>query len=743
MPIVKRLVSLCLLLLLAIPGYAFHIIGGEITFECLGGGTYKFIMRIYRDCRDQGMQVGQLDAQAPIGIYRNGTILVQTLHIPLLRSSNVAHPDFPCLIPPDNLCVEEGVYEWEYTFPNWPSSETYTIEYQRCCRNNTIVNIVDPQRAGGTYFVDINGAAQSLCNSSPVFREFPPTVVCVNSNIDFDHSALDVDGDSLVYSFCHPFKGGGFNTNQNDPGSCDGPRPDPPCPGPFQRVAFRSPYTVLTPMGGDPVVQIDSETGRITGTPLLIGQFVMGVCVKEYRDGVFLGEIKRDFQFNVADCDPTVFAKVQSDATVGSKEFVINSCGNNTILFQNESSLEAFIREYRWEFEINGKTEIFNSKDAEVTFPGLGTYGGTMIVNPGLDCDDTATIFVNLYPSIEADFSFDYDTCIAGPTTFRDASMTGANRIESWSWDFGEGGNSVERHPIYTYATPGVHQVSLTVIDDNECSDIKTVPLPYFPVPPLLIIEPSTFAGCAPGDVLFNNLSIPIDSTYDLQWDFGDGSVGSAVSPSHTYTDAGVFSVGLSVTSPIGCFTEAFFPNWITIKQSPVAGFTFAPEQPSNFNPTVQFTNFSQNNIGQQWIFDNLGRSNDEHPSFTFPDTGKYYTLLIAIHENGCRDTAVQEIDVIPRVTYHMPNAFTPNGDGRNDVFIGAGFTAGVRSFEMTIWNRWGELLFTSQDPQEAWNGSKNNHGPTLPNGVYVYQVQYLDPRGEKVELSGFATLIK
>ncbi len=739
----KRALLLVLTLALVADLSAFHIIGGEITYECLGDGTYKFTMKIYRDCRDQGMQVGQLDQQAPIGIYRNGTTLVTVLHVTLLRASFIDPPDFPCLIPPENLCVEEGVYEWEYTFEEWPIKNTYTVEYQRCCRNNTIVNIVGPAQAGATYFVDLNEEAQQVCNSSPVFKEFPPTVVCVNSDINFDHSAVDPDGDSLVYAFCHPVKGGGFRMNQNNPGSCDGPRPDPPCPAPFERVAFKSPYNVNSPMAGDPVIMIDPETGLISGKPQLIGQFVMGVCVKEYRNGQLLGEIKRDFQFNVADCDPTVFAKVRSDATLGAKEYIINSCGNNTILFENESTLERFIGAYRWEFDINSRREIRTTKDAEITFPGLGTYRGTMIVNPGLDCGDTAEIYVNLYPSITADFTFDYDTCIGGPTVFIDGSSTGAMQIESWSWQFGEGGSSDVQHPVYTYPIPGNHPVSLTVTDDNECQDTKEVILPYFPVPPLLVIEPSSFIGCAPADIFFNNLSIPIDSTYTIDWDFGDGQHSAEVSPFHQYDDPGIFSVGLEIMSPIGCQTSAFFPDWIQVKESPNAAFVFSPEQPSNFNPTVQFTNFSVNHRDQQWLFDRVGRSSDEHPIFTFPDTGRFQVALIAIHENGCRDTSAQLLDVIPRVTYHMPNAFTPNGDGKNDLFIGTGFVEGMQDFELGIWSRWGELLFLTNNPSEAWNGSKGNVGEVLPAGVYVYQLKYTDPRGEKISFNGFATLVK
>ena len=733
---------------------AKHIIGGDIQYECLGNGLYRITMKIYRDCRPQEnaaeLDGGSGDQQggAFVTIYQGNTSFreLQTLSVALQDQKIIEAPDYPCLIPPENLCVQEGLYVFEVQFDNWPSTESYHIVYQRCCRNNTISNILAPGDNGATYTIEITPEAQTLCNNSPVFKEFPPTVVCVNNDIDFDHSASDAEGDSLVYSFCHPLKGGGLAGGPDDPTgiwfACSGIRPRPACEPSFSRIAFKSPYSFDAPMAGDPIVSIDRLTGKITGSPQLIGQFVMGVCVEEYRAGVLISKNSRDFQFNVADCDPTVFAKVKSDAVVGAKEYVINSCGINTILFENESEIEQFIDTYRWEFDINGTPTTVDTRDAEITFPGEGTYRGVMMVNPGLDCGDTAEIFVNLYPSIEVDFSFDYDTCVGGPTFFTDLSVTGADRIESWQWKFGEGGSSGLPNPTYTYPVPGNHQIVLTARDNNECVDSQTHIIPYFPVPPLLIVEPSTFVGCSPGEVRFTNLSVPIDSTYDIEWDFGDGNTGSAVSPLHIYENPGNFSVGLKITSPIGCFTSTSFDQWIQIKESPIADFSFLPKEPSNFNPTVSFTNLSQNHISQQWIFDQVGRSNEDRPVFTIPDTGQFQVILIAIHENGCRDTAILPIDVLPRVTYHMPNAFTPNGDGKNDVFIGTGFTDGIQNFEMTIWSRWGELLYLTEDPTGAWEGSKNNNGSTLPSGVYVYQVKYRDPRGEQVEFQGFATLL-
>jgi gliding motility-associated-like protein len=741
------------LLLVNTVGWSRHIIGGDLQYECLGGGLYRITMKIYRDCRPQDEIAAPFDGDqdgtngAYIAVYRGTSSfqLVGTFEVRLRSQRSVDRPDYPCLIPPDNLCVEEGIYQFDFTIPDWPSVESYHFVYQRCCRNNTISNIVDPGSVGATYAIEISPQSQATCNNSPVFNSFPPTVVCVANDVDFDHSATDPEGDSLVYSFCFPIQGGGLRglANGFGAGDCDGIRPRPPCAPPFSRVSFSSAYSADVPMAGDPVVTINRRSGMITGSPQIIGQFVLAVCVQEYRQGVLIGEIKRDFQFNVADCDPTVLALVKSDAQLGDKEFVINSCGNNTILFKNESILAQYIDTYRWEFDIAGTPTILNTRDAEVTFPGIGTYRGVMMVNPGLDCGDTAEIFVNLYPSIHADFEFDYDTCRAGPTAFQDKSVTGAERLESWSWEFGEGGSSSLRNPDYTYPIPGNHRVSLTVSDNNQCTDTQTYTLPYFPVPALVIVEPSSFIGCIPAHIVFDNLSAPVDSTYTIEWDFGDGQMAFAVSPTHTYLDPGLFSVNVSITSPIGCFTSASFPNWIEVRESPVADFSYFPEEPSNFNPTVEFTNQSVNYVRQQWIFGEAGRSTDRNPAFTFPDTGAYLVDLIAIHQNGCTDTARQIIDVLPRVTYHMPNAFTPNGDGKNDTFLGIGYTAGMTHFEMTIWSRWGELLYRSEDPEAGWDGSKQHSGEALPVGVYVYQVRYIDPRGEPHELKGFATLVR
>ena len=736
---------------------ARHIIGGVITYECLGGGDYEFTMKIYRDCNCTNC--ADFDPIAFIAIYRCGdntdcSALGQNDYLhrvdaPLLSSENVMAPDYPCLIPP-NVCVQEGLYRFKLSDYgiNLPAltNDSYHITYQRCCRNETINNIIAPDDSGATYTVELTPdiMATSPCNNSPVFNDFPPIVICAGSPLVFDHSATDPDGDQLVYEFCAPLLGGGPLLSQNLYETCGGANPNPACPPPYDPVSFIVPaYEPLEPMGGDPVVTIDPNTGIITGVPDILGQFVVGVCVKEYRNGVLLSTIFRDFQFNVAPCDPQVVAQIDSDEQIGDQQFVINACGENTVTLANQSFQEIFIDEFRWEFYIDGETVEPPQWNPTVTFPDIGQYEGRLFLNPGTDCGDTANIYINVFPEIAADFEYTYDTCVAGPTMFTDLSFSGSGNITEWNWSFGDGNTSNQQNPNHNYMIPGELPVTLTVTDVNNCSESITQIIEYFPVPALIVIAPSSFIGCAPADIFFDNLSFPIDSTYDINWTFGDGGTSTAISPWYTYEDPGTYTVNVDITSPIGCQTDTTFNELIDILPSPEAGFTYTPEQPSNIVPLVQFTDQSSGAANWFWDFGNGATSFQQSPNYEYPDTGQYQVMQVVTHPSGCTDTMFQLIDVIPEVRYYLPNAFTPNYDSVNDEFRGKGLLEGATNFNFTIWNRWGELIFQTDDPDEGWNGKKHNTGRESPSGVYVVVVSFTGPRGEDYELKGFATLIR
>ena len=702
-------------------------------------------MYIYRDCQGGGALFDSAPGapyQASVTVYLQGQsnpVFNFSLGPPLIEPVD-PNPGNPCLIVPSNVCVQRAVYNFPVV--DLPvSNQSYYIVYQRCCRNNTITNIVNPGGSGASYYMELTPAAQAACNNSPTYNGFPPIVLCAGETFEFDHSASDAEGDQLVYEFCAPFLGGGLNFDF--PFAFDGVAPSPDAPPPYNPVTFVAPfYSALDPLGTNADININVNTGLITGVPQNQGQFVVGVCVKEYRNGQLLSTVFRDFQFNVTICDPTVVADIREDALINGNEFLLTRCGETRINFVNQSFQQAYIDEFYWKFDLGDRDTTINSWNAVVQFPGIGEYKGQLFLNPGTECSDTASIVVRIFPEIQADYVYYYDTCVAGAVKFEDLSQAGAP-ISNWSWAFGDGQGSSNQNPDYVYAAPGYQQVDLRVTDQNGCQDSIRKEIEYYPVPALLIISPSSFTGCAPGSIFFDNLSTPINEEYDIYWDFGDGSSATEISPEHTFTKEGVFPVSLSVTSPIGCQTDTVFSNLITIEPSPVADFTYSPQELDNFNTEVQFSDRSSGASRWYWDFEGIAYSTSQNPAYAFKDTGLQEVKLVVTHPSGCRDTTVQLLDVVPKVTYFLPNAFPPNDDSANDVFIGKGYLRGLKAFEMSIWNRWGEEIFRTEDPMVGWNGKQNNTGKPLPVGVYFCLVRYTGPRGEKVELQGVATLVR
>ena len=735
---------------------AAHIIGGEITYECLGytngdpatnSKTYRFTMRIYRDCQGGGADFdsGVNGAfVASVTIYQGqgaSSNEYTTLYLEAPTETFIdPNPGNPCVQIPNNVCVEEGVY----VFPpiDLPIiDDSYFVAYQRCCRNNSISNIVNPGGSGATYFMELTSEAQAVCNSSPKFNNFPPIILCVGQPFSFDFSATDVDGDQLVYELCTPVLGGGLNFD--DPDAPNGIAPNPDQPPPYTGVEFLAPnFTALNPLGSTANLNINVANGQLTGDPQITGQFVVGVCVSEYRNGVLMSTVSRDFQFNITPCEPTVVADVSEDEIIND-EFVINSCGETDLTIFNQSFQAQFIDEFQWEFLIDGGTVIVNDWNASVAFPGPGSFQGRLILNPGTGCGDTARILVNIYPGIEADFNFAYDTCVAGPVTFTDLSNAESGVITTWNWDFGDSGGSSNPDPGHLFTEPGIKNVNLRIKDINGCEANIQKDIRYFPVPALIVVAPDVFIGCNPGTIVFTNLSSPVDETYDVFWDFGDGTIVNELSPVHVYTEANLFTIGVEIISPIGCRTDTLFEDLIAIEPSPIADFTFSPDNPDNFNPEVEFTD--QSSGANRWFWDFNGKATSilQDPIYSFPDTGQQVVTQIVTHPSGCQDSLTQIVDVEPKVTFFMPNAFTPNDDSVNDIFVGKGFLRGYKDYNMQIWNRWGEMIFESNDPEEGWNGLLGNNGHRAPAGLYLYYITLKGPRGEKTQIKGYATLIR
>ncbi|MDX1907914.1 MAG: hypothetical protein SF053_12845, partial [Bacteroidia bacterium] len=275
---------------------ARHLVGGDMTYRCLGvdaqgQSRYEITLKVYRDCREQspGQPNTPFDREVSIAVFNNAT-LQQTLEFKTrLTDSTILslRGSDPCVPPPPGLCYAEGVYRDTITLA--PSVRGYTLEWGRCCRNETIRNIFQPGSAGVVFTASIPNT--TLCNNSPAFKNALPTYICVNDLFTFDHSATDADGDSLVYRITTPFTAG----SPLDPF----PLPMPP---PYPQVTWLGGYGTTNYMDGNPDITLDPISGNMEVRPTQLGQYVFSVSVYEYRNGTLLSEIKRDLQINVIEC---------------------------------------------------------------------------------------------------------------------------------------------------------------------------------------------------------------------------------------------------------------------------------------------------------------------------------------------------------------------------------------------------------------------------------------------------------
>ncbi len=353
--------------------HATHIVGGEITYRCLGTNMYEITLTVYRDCFNGQPE---FDDPAIVGVYKSGTdSLFQKMLLPYDNSTNDTLPIIlsnPCLVVPPGVCVHKATYRRFVTLPYRPDG--YTIVYQRCCRNRLIRNIPSPLNTGISFIAELSGQAQLACNNAATFTNWPPVAICVHEPIDFDHSASDPDGDSLRYRLCTPLNG---------PDSLRAV-PNPPDPPPYPELQWIDPpYNLLNIMGGDPLV-IDPLTGFMTGVPNTIGNFVIGVCVDEYRNDSLISTTRRDFQYNVADCGlPT--------AAFFIPEVV---CDTLTVQFQNQSQNS---NSFRWYFDWPDDLSQTSVAHSPIyTYASTGIYDVALIAAPNTVCSDTFIFQVQL-----------------------------------------------------------------------------------------------------------------------------------------------------------------------------------------------------------------------------------------------------------------------------------------------------------------------------------------------------------
>lgn len=323
--------------------------------------------------------------------------------------------------------------------------------------------------------------------------------------------------------------------------------------------------------------------------------------------------------------------------------------------------------------------------------------------------------------------------CAGSNTVFTDNSTTAVGSINSWEWDFGDQTSSITQNPNHPYSSAGTFNATLIVGSSNGCFDTLTQVVNVNPVP---VANFSPSIGCQNTPITFSDLSF-ISSGSISSWNYDFGSSSSTLpNPTFVYDTPGTQSVTLTVTSNLGCTDDTTMS--VLINPAPQAEFTYSPN-PAMVGENVFFTDFSIGlNINQwYWEFGDGEANNVENPIHNY-DIGGSYDIMLAITDgNGCVDTIVKNISVaLPPV---LPSGFSPNGDGENDIFIIRG--GPFNDVDFKIYNNWGEVVFSTTDANEGWDG--NYLGEQAPLGVYTWTFVVTLANDVVVKESGDVTLIR
>lgn len=430
---------------------ATHIIGGEVNYTCLGDEQYEVELTVYRDCFF-GAANAFFDDPASIGIFDANGNLLDELRLPFLNNDTLTPIlSDSCLFVPDNVCVHTASYRGQVHLPFAVGG--YTMVYQRCCRNETITNIIDPLNTGATFTAEISETSLQECNSGPKFREFPPLFICVNEPINWDHSAIDAEGDSLVYSLCAPFSGGDIINNQ----------PQPPNPPPYDNVVWQNGFGVENILGGTDVLAINPSTGLLTGTPIIQGQFVVGICIQEFKDGALISTSRRDFQYNVGECG-IVSAGIGNDTI---------QCENQDLTFINTSNNA---NDFEWFFGDENNPGVNSTEEnPNFIFPDTGIFTITLIAEPNGECADTIVqdiLFKN--STVEVDFDLLVLECVDSVLlTVNNMSVDSFLGIEVYDWQLSDGQTSNLPNPSFILEQSQEYTLSLEATAFDGCSDFQ------------------------------------------------------------------------------------------------------------------------------------------------------------------------------------------------------------------------------------------------------------------------------
>lgn len=416
-------------------------------------------------------------------------------------------------------------------------------------------------------------------------------------------------------------------------------------------------------------------------------------------------------------------------------------CEYDTAKFTDQSQVYvSTLNSWAWDFgDLRTSTQQnpSNKYTLPTAAPASDSFAVRLIVGAATGCFDTITKMVHIFPKPYIAFNL-AAPCYTDSAVFASTSSVITGTVQSYLWNFGDGGSDTRANPKHQYLTSNTYVVQLTATSDKGCSTTVSNNILINPPP----MGDFTFRDtCVNDTVQFEDLSTTTDGSISgWRWDFGNGKQDTVKMPRIAYASPATYPVKLTLITSSGCTYVNYINKNIVIYDRPKVSFTADPDSTNILFTKITFTN-PTNAIKFDWDFGDTTYSSETNPEHNYQDTGRFVVKLVATSSFGCKDSTTGRVIISPAFSFFIPTAFSPNEDGSNEVFYPMG--EGWKTYELTIYNRWGQAIFEGK-PNEAWLGTYNNKvGDWVQDGVYPYMVRVIDQRGKKKYFSGEVTLLR
>ncbi len=388
-------------------------------------------------------------------------------------------------------------------------------------------------------------------------------------------------------------------------------------------------------------------------------------------------------------------------------------------------------------FAWSGPAIVSGGATANPNVNGPGTYTLT-VTDPINSCisTDVVDVTLNITPPNLAVGATQTLTCIA-PTVILSSSSSTPGATFTWAGPGIVGSNAIANITVNTLGT-----YTVTATDPvNGCTSTSTVDALQTNNTPTVNFTGANLSGCAPVCASLTDLSTIVATPItNWTWDIQGWGISNTQNGVYCINNPGTYDVTLTVQTSDGCTSSMTMANYITVLLVPDAGFMYSPNPILENHPKVSFGNTTVGGTFYAWDFGDGTTSTIDSPEHLYGDTGTYCVTLVATAIGGCTDTASHCLHVDPEFNVFIPNTFTVNEDGLNEVFMVYG--RAIKSLEARIFDRWGEELFAWSDVEKGWHGNRQN-GNLCPQGVYLYRIVIIDGNNDYHEFIGHVNLIR